>query len=342
MGTPGDWGGSIPSGDGNTGAGEGNPGAGGGGTKGCCCPPAPRQDSRTPGVPYSPPPNPTATFGAGAGDAPRGAGTSGPGSIAAPLPAPAAPRGGEKKGEKSREKAVPSQAPPPITPPLAATTPLPPGIPLPSPQPPEKPTSPRTPPARGWECGSNCAWQGSSSESKTVVWLVSHPGPAALLFSFACLNPFPPRSPVGARSPLPFMGQGHPQGTPSSPSIPPGTPVRPPPAPCPQKGGASPALLGPGRARGRGHACQGPQVTSRLALEHGKRPPVPLNEAVYGILAILRLLPHQLLQPLPCLPYGSEATNVARAVSRGHSRVLGASPARPKHPPSNNPPCFHR
>ena len=52
---------------------------------------------------------------------------------------------------------------------------------------------------RGWECGSNCAWQGSNSESKTVVWLVSHPGPAALLFAFACLNPFPPQPPAAPR-----------------------------------------------------------------------------------------------------------------------------------------------
>lgn len=63
---------------------------------------------------------------------------------------------------------------------------------------------------RGWECGSNCAWQGSNSESKTVVWLVSHPGPAALLFAFACLNPFPPQSPAAPRPPTTW---GHPQAS---------------------------------------------------------------------------------------------------------------------------------
>lgn len=88
----------------------------------------------------------------------------------------------------------------------------------PSPADHKKPTSPRAPPARGWECGSNCTWQGSNSESKTVVWLVSHPGPAALLFSFACLNPFQPHTllPAGATAPSPaWRGEGSWGGVPS-------------------------------------------------------------------------------------------------------------------------------
>lgn len=96
------------------------------------------------------------------------------------------------KGEQSRA-AVPCQPLP------AATSPPPPASPftpcsLLNSQRLHAPLQPR-----GWECGSNCAWQGSNSESKTVVWLVSHPGPAALLFAFACLNPFPPQPPAAPR-----------------------------------------------------------------------------------------------------------------------------------------------
>lgn len=102
----------------------------------------------------------------------------------------------ERRAEKKHHGASPSHCRPPQHPP--------------SPHNCEKPMSPRAPPARGWECGSNCTWQGSNSESKTVVWLVSHPGPAALLFSFACLNPFQPwpLTPVGPTAPSPSEERG--------------------------------------------------------------------------------------------------------------------------------------
>lgn len=121
---------------------------------------------------------------------------SSPPSAASP-PAPSCHSTGkgikERRAEKKRCGASPSRCRSPRHPP--------------SPPDREKPTSPRAPPARGWECGSNCTWQGSNSESKTVVWLVSHPGPAALLFSFACLNPFQPRplSPAGPAAPSPAV-----------------------------------------------------------------------------------------------------------------------------------------
>lgn len=162
-----------------------------------------REGSPTLGVHFSTPPFPLPPLGLGRRDAPPGAGTSDPGSITPPAASPPAPsrcstgRGiNERRAEKKQHGASPSHCCSPRHPP--------------SPPNREKPTSPRAPPARGWECGSNCTWQGSNSESKTVVWLVSHPGPAALLFSFACLNPFQPRplSPAGPPSPQPRCGEG--------------------------------------------------------------------------------------------------------------------------------------
>lgn len=120
-----------------------------------------------------------------------------PPAVTASPPAPSCPWPGrgteERRAEKKQCRASPSHCCSPRHPP--------------SPPDRKKPTSPRAPPARGWECGSNCTWQGSNSESKTVVWLVSHPGPAALLFSFACLNPFQPhtRLPAGPRAPSPAV-----------------------------------------------------------------------------------------------------------------------------------------
>lgn len=188
------------------------------GAKGCCDPLAPLPPPAGKEPPFRVPPCrktaregraapliPSPPLGLGRRDVPPGASTRDPGSITSPHPAasppaPSCPSTGrgikERRAEKKPCGASPSCCCSPRHPP--------------SPPDRKKPTSPCAPPARGWECGSNCTWQGSNSESKTVVWLVSHPGPAALLFAFAFFNPFQPwpLSPAGPSAPSPAARKG--------------------------------------------------------------------------------------------------------------------------------------